>query len=82
MFHIIDRELEWRRKNNLPEGFEALKKCKPVLAVGADGPFLTEDTVIADYFRALVPFLSSHLDVICSNDHGHANGFCLLIRRR
>ena len=50
MFHVIERELEWRRNNGLKEGFETLKACKPIIAVGADGP-LDSQSVLADYFR-------------------------------
>ncbi|KAL9615902.1 MAG: hypothetical protein Q9160_009162 [Pyrenula sp. 1 TL-2023] len=49
MFHILDRELEWRRQNGKPEGFEGLKS-KPIVAVGAEGP-LNEELIIAAYFH-------------------------------
>jgi hypothetical protein len=50
MFHIIERELQWRRENGKEEGFEALKKFKPIIAVGADQP-LADQRMMADYFR-------------------------------
>jgi hypothetical protein len=50
MFHVIEREIEWRRAHGLPEGFEALKAWKPMIAVGADQT-LDDRTVFADYFR-------------------------------
>lgn len=50
MFHVIERELEWRRKNGQREGFEGIKACKPMIAVGATKP-LDSQTVLADYFR-------------------------------
>lgn len=50
MFHIIEREIEWRRQHGLPQGFEALRATKPVVAVGAEDP-LEEQKKLADYFR-------------------------------
>ncbi|KAI9677001.1 MAG: hypothetical protein M1817_006840 [Caeruleum heppii] len=50
MFHVIGRELEWRRDNGKPEGFEALKRTKPLVAVGADQP-LEDQLMMADYFH-------------------------------
>jgi hypothetical protein len=50
MFHVIEKEMRWRRKNNLPEGFEALKNVKPIVAAGAEQP-LGDQTMLADYFR-------------------------------
>ncbi|CAL8584543.1 hypothetical protein XPA_010133 [Xanthoria parietina] len=38
MFHVIEKEMRWRKEHGRPEGFEALKKSKPVIAVGADEP--------------------------------------------
>ena len=56
MFHVIERELEWRRARGLAEGFEALKACKPTLAVGADRT-LDDRVVFADYFREFLLLL-------------------------
>lgn len=56
MFHVVERELEWRRARGLPEGFDALRARKPTLAVGADRT-LDDRTVFADYFREFVFFL-------------------------
>lgn len=50
MFHTIERELEWRRENGKPEGFDALRACKPTVAVGASRP-LEDEMRMADYFR-------------------------------
>ncbi|KAL8782730.1 MAG: hypothetical protein Q9213_005154 [Squamulea squamosa] len=38
MFHVIEKEMRWRKDNGRPEGFDALKRSKPVIAVGADEP--------------------------------------------
>ncbi len=50
MFHVIEKEMRWRRENDLPEGFEALKNVKPIVAAGAEQP-LGDQTMLADYFR-------------------------------
>ena len=50
MFNVIEKEMAWRREKGQDEGFEALKKCKPVVAVGAKEP-LGGQTMMADYFR-------------------------------
>jgi len=50
MFHVIDNELRWRRESGRSEGFEILKRQKPLVAVGADGPSISQK-MIADYFR-------------------------------
>lgn len=50
MFHVIEKELAWRKDNGRPQGFESLRKTKPLVAVGADAP-LADQMVMADYFR-------------------------------
>lgn len=50
MFHVIEKEMLWRRSHGLPEGFDAMKNVKPIVAVGADKP-LGDQIMLADYFR-------------------------------
>ncbi|KAL1954236.1 hypothetical protein VTO42DRAFT_1469 [Malbranchea cinnamomea] len=50
MFHVVEREMEWRRQHGLPEGFESLKAHRPLIAVGAERT-LDEQTLLADYFH-------------------------------
>ena len=50
MFHVIDKEMQWRRERGRLEGFGALKSSKPVVAVGAEKP-LDDQIMMADYFR-------------------------------
>ena len=50
MFHVIEKELAWRKDNGRPQGFESLRETKPMVAVGADAP-LADQMVMADYFR-------------------------------
>lgn len=50
MFHILEREMQWRRDNGRPEGFSSLRAHRPILAVGAEDP-LEDQKMLADYFR-------------------------------
>lgn len=50
MFHIVEREMQWRRERGQPEGFGALRAFRPVVAVGAEDP-LENQKMLADYFR-------------------------------
>lgn len=49
-YQILEKELQWRRKNGRPEGFEGMTQYKPIIAVGADEP-LHEQLLMADYFH-------------------------------
>jgi len=50
LFHILERELEWRRARGQLEGFDTMKIFKPIVAVGANHP-LEDEILMADYFR-------------------------------
>jgi hypothetical protein len=50
MFHILEREMKWRREQGRPEGFEALRSLPPLVALGAEDP-LDDQKMLADYFR-------------------------------
>ncbi|KAL4894100.1 inosine-uridine preferring nucleoside hydrolase [Aspergillus ambiguus] len=52
MFHIIEREMHWRREQGRPEGFETLRACPPIVAVGADDP-LEDQKMLGDYFHGV-----------------------------
>ncbi|KAH8808366.1 Inosine/uridine-preferring nucleoside hydrolase domain-containing protein [Xylogone sp. PMI_703] len=52
LFHVIQKELEWRKSKGLPEGFDAAKSSKPLVAVGADHP-LEDELLMADYFHGI-----------------------------
>lgn len=52
MFHILEREIQWRRQNGRPEGFGTMRAFRPVVAVGAEDP-LEDQKMLADYFRML-----------------------------
>ncbi|KAK5255096.1 hypothetical protein LTR16_004700, partial [Cryomyces antarcticus] len=49
MFHTIEKEQVWRRKNGHAPGFETLGMFKPIVAVGAEEP-LADQLMMADYF--------------------------------
>lgn len=53
MFHILEREMQWRREQGRPEGFGALRAAPPVVAVGAEDP-LEDQKMLADYFRTFL----------------------------
>lgn len=55
MFHVIEKEMRWRKDNGRPEGFDALKKSKPIVAVGADEP-LGGERMKAAYYREYSPY--------------------------
>ncbi|THC89955.1 hypothetical protein EYZ11_010591 [Aspergillus tanneri] len=50
MFHILEREMQWRREQGRPGGFGALRAHPPIVAVGAEGP-LEDQKMLADYFH-------------------------------
>ncbi|KAK5171566.1 putative nucleoside hydrolase [Cryomyces antarcticus] len=50
MFHTIEKEQVWRRKNGHAPGFETLGMFKPIVAVGAEEP-LADQLMMADYFH-------------------------------
>ncbi|KAL2891328.1 Pyrimidine-specific ribonucleoside hydrolase RihA [Ceratocystis lukuohia] len=52
LFHVLEKEFAWRRSVGRAEGYESLKACKPILAVGPDHP-LEEESLMADYFHGL-----------------------------
>ncbi|CAG8982743.1 hypothetical protein HYALB_00001024 [Hymenoscyphus albidus] len=52
LFHIIEKEMDWRRARGQAEGFEAMTSSKPLVAVGADHP-LEDELLMADYFHGM-----------------------------
>jgi hypothetical protein len=49
-FHVLERELKWRREHGKPAGFDGMTKFKPLVAIGAQEPLL-DRVENADYFR-------------------------------
>lgn len=58
MFHVLEKELEWRKSTGRPEGYEAMKRSKPLVAVGPEHP-LEDECLMADYFRTYHPHAGS-----------------------
>ncbi|TAQ87908.1 Purine nucleosidase [Chlorociboria aeruginascens] len=52
LFHVIEKELEWRRGHGKLEGFDTMKSSKPIVAIGADHP-LEDELLMADYFHGI-----------------------------
>ncbi|KAL9138628.1 MAG: hypothetical protein Q9175_000137 [Cornicularia normoerica] len=52
MFNVIEKEMQWRKDQGLPERFDTMRKCKPVVAVGAKEP-LGGQTMMADYYHGI-----------------------------
>ncbi|KAI1855466.1 hypothetical protein JX265_007698 [Neoarthrinium moseri] len=50
MFHVLDKELEWRRSQGKPEGFGGLKAYKPIVAIGPEHA-LEEEILMEDGFH-------------------------------
>ncbi|KAG6011433.1 hypothetical protein E4U54_008097 [Claviceps lovelessii] len=52
MFHVLEKELEWRKSTGRPEGYEAMKRSKPLVAVGPEHA-LEDENLMADYFHGI-----------------------------
>ncbi|EEY19839.1 inosine-uridine preferring nucleoside hydrolase [Verticillium alfalfae VaMs.102] len=52
LFHVLEKELIWRKENGKAENFGTLKTHKPIIAVGAEHP-LEDDQLMADYFHGV-----------------------------
>ncbi len=61
MFHVIDKEIQWRKDHGRSEGFDTLRRSKPIVAVGEDEP-LGGERMKAAYYRMFPPILLSRLN--------------------
>ncbi|PHH86680.1 hypothetical protein CDD83_9890 [Cordyceps sp. RAO-2017] len=52
LFHVLEKELAWRKQTGRAEGYGAMKACKPVVAVGAEHS-LEDEVLMADYFHGV-----------------------------
>ncbi|KAI0905523.1 Inosine/uridine-preferring nucleoside hydrolase domain-containing protein [Ustulina deusta] len=50
LFKVLDRELEWRKAQGKPLGFEALRTYKPIVALGPEHA-LEDEILMADNFH-------------------------------
>lgn len=53
LFHVLEKEKEWRKAKGLPQGFTTAETFKPIVAVGASHP-LEEEILMADFFRMCI----------------------------
>jgi len=60
MFEVIEKEMMYRKQNDMQPGFESLVACKPVLAIGAATP-LEGQEVMEDGFRKSLSPLSVYI---------------------
>lgn len=50
LFHVLEKELEWRKANGKPEGFATMRANKPIVAMGPEHP-LEDEELMADFFH-------------------------------
>ncbi|KUI60416.1 hypothetical protein VP1G_07600 [Cytospora mali] len=50
LFHVLEKENAWRKASGKPEGFDALRSGKPIVAVGAEHA-LQGEVLMADDFH-------------------------------
>ncbi|KAI8962270.1 nucleoside hydrolase [Daldinia sp. FL1419] len=50
MFHVLDQEMEWRKSQGKPLGYEGLRTYKPIVAVGPEHA-LEDEILMADNFH-------------------------------
>ncbi|RYP15700.1 hypothetical protein DL765_005540 [Monosporascus sp. GIB2] len=50
LFHVLDKEMEWRESRGKPLGFDVLRNCRPIVAVGPEHA-LEEELLMEDGFH-------------------------------
>ncbi|KAM5480944.1 hypothetical protein MaudMau93_007316 [Microsporum audouinii] len=75
VFHVVEKELAWRRERGLAPGFEALRACKPIVACGADRA-LDSEPVDAGYFHGFDGLGNVHTKPASYNQWIHADEQC------
>lgn len=51
IFHVLEKELEFRKSKGMAPGFEGVTKFKPIVAIGASEPLQDLTSESADYFH-------------------------------
>lgn len=59
MFYVLEKELRWRKQHGAHEGFETLRKSRPLVSIGATQP-LEDQPRAADFFRKFDAHLFFH----------------------
>lgn len=59
MFHVLDKEVQWRKEQGKPEGFGALRAFKPLVAIGPEHA-LEAEILMEDGFREFERMRTSH----------------------
>ncbi|KAK0703741.1 Inosine/uridine-preferring nucleoside hydrolase domain-containing protein [Lasiosphaeria miniovina] len=52
LFHVLEKEMSWRKSAGTSAGYGALHSFKPIVAVGAEHP-LEDEELAADYFHGV-----------------------------
>ncbi|KXT17948.1 hypothetical protein AC579_5946 [Pseudocercospora musae] len=50
LFFHVEKEIEWRKSQGKPLGFDSLRKQKPLVAIGPEHP-LADQLLMADFFH-------------------------------
>ncbi|KAL7798516.1 Inosine/uridine-preferring nucleoside hydrolase domain-containing protein [Trichoderma ceciliae] len=50
LYHVLEKEFEWRKSQGRPEGYETLRAHKTIVAAGAEHS-LADSVLAADYFH-------------------------------
>ncbi len=50
MFHVLEKEMAWRKSVSREGKYDTMRASKPILAVGAEHP-LEDENLMADHFR-------------------------------
>jgi inosine-uridine nucleoside N-ribohydrolase len=50
LFHVLDQEMQWRKSQGKPQGFEVFRTFKPIISIGPEHA-LEEEILKEDGFR-------------------------------
>jgi hypothetical protein len=52
LFHVLEKEMEWRESTGRGQSYGALRAFKPIVAIGAEHA-LEDEILMADHFRKM-----------------------------